>query len=143
MSVCTGLTRGSQVVAVSDQLQHVLHAVHLALSQPHHHHLLLPVLQHPQLALPGQQVEHLATVDLEEAAGHHHVVVLVFRRLQILEHVPGCQSVDTILGVLSLAVELSAHGVSLAGASLTIGEAGGHASLEDALDQGLGGVLVD
>ena len=33
--------------------------------------------------------------------------------------------------------------VSLAGASLTIGEAGGHASLEDALHQGLGGVLVD
>ena len=85
---------------------------------------------------------YLAAVDLEEAAGHLEVVVLVFGRLEILEHVPGCQRVDAVLGVLRLAVELPAHGVRLAGPGLAVREAGGHAALEDALHQRLGRVLV-
>ena len=85
---------------------------------------------------------YLAAVDLEEAAGHLEVVVLVFGRLEILEHVPGCQRVDAVLGVLRLAVELPAHGVRLAGPGLAVREAGGHPALEDALHQRLGRVLV-
>ena len=46
VSIRTGLSGCSEVVAVGDQLQDVLDAVHLRLRQPDHHHLLLSVLQH-------------------------------------------------------------------------------------------------
>ena len=51
--VSAGLSGCSEVVAVSDELQHVLHAVHHGLGEADHHHLLLPVLQHSELRLPG------------------------------------------------------------------------------------------
>ena len=61
MSIGAGLTRGSGIISLVDQLQDILHAVHLGLGQPHYHHLLLAVLQHPQLGLAREQVEYLST----------------------------------------------------------------------------------
>ena len=49
------------VVAVLDELQDIIHAADWLLPQPHHLHLLLVVLQHPQSHLVVQQVKHLDT----------------------------------------------------------------------------------
>ena len=46
-------------VAVLDECEHVVDARHLLLAQPAHLHLLVAVLEHPQLLLLVQQVEHL------------------------------------------------------------------------------------
>ena len=58
----------ADVVAVVDQLEDVLHAVHHALREPHHHNLLLAVLQYAKLGLAGQQVKDLGRMTCEENA---------------------------------------------------------------------------
>ena len=59
-------------------------------------------------------IRHLSTVDLEVAARDNEVVVFVFWRLEQFEDVAGGERVDSVLRVLRLAVELSAHRVGLA-----------------------------
>ena len=60
----------------------------------------------------------------------------MLRRLQQPEDVLGGHGVDALVGVLRLPTERAAHGVGLPGASLTVGEAGGHAAVEDGVHQG-------
>lgn len=43
MGIGRGLTRGSNAVAVINQLQNVVHTVHLFLSQANNYHLLLAI----------------------------------------------------------------------------------------------------
>ena len=74
---------------------------------------------------------YLSGVDLEVAARHLQLEVLILGRGEVLEHVLGGQGVDAVLGVLLLPVELPAHGVGLARARLPVGEARCHAALED------------
>ena len=57
---------------------------------------------------------HLPTVDLKVAARDNEVVVFVFWRLEQFEDVASGERVDSVLRVLRLAVELSAHRVGLA-----------------------------
>ena len=95
-----------------------LYAVHLLLCQAHDDHLLLPVLQHPQLGLARQQVEHLPAVDLKVAAAHLQVQLVELRRLEQLEDVAGGEGVDAVLGVLRLALKLAAHRVGFARSGL-------------------------
>ena len=59
-------------------------------------------------------MSHLPTVDLKVAARDNEVVVFVFWRLEQFEDVPGCESIDSVLRVLRLPVELPAHCVGLA-----------------------------
>ena len=81
---------------------------------------------------------HLSGVDFEVAAGDLELEVLVFRRVEILEHVLRGEGVDAVLGVLRLAVELAAHRVGLARPGLPVGEARGHAALENVVHERLG-----
>ena len=67
-----------------------------------------------QLGLAGQQVEDLAPVDLEIAAGDDKVLVGVLVGVQQVEDVPRGQRVDAVAAVLTLALELATHGVGLA-----------------------------
>ena len=67
------------VVAVLDEAQHVFRGLDDLLLEAAHLHLLFTVLQHPQLLLFVEQVEHLATVDLKEAGRHLEVQLLVAR----------------------------------------------------------------
>ena len=53
------LARRADVVAVVDQLEDVLDAVHHLLGQADHHHLLLAVLENAQLGFAGQEVKYL------------------------------------------------------------------------------------
>ena len=59
-------------------------------------------------------IRHLSTVDLEVAARDNEVVVFVFWRLEQFEDVASGERVDSVLRVLRLAVEFSAHRVGLA-----------------------------
>ena len=59
-------------------------------------------------------IRHLSTVDLEVAARDNEVVVFVFWRLEQFEDVASGERVDSVLRVLRLAMELSAHRVGLA-----------------------------
>ena len=59
-------------------------------------------------------IRHLSTVDLEVAARDNEVVVFVFWRLEQFEDVASGERVDSILRVLRLAMEFSAHCVGLA-----------------------------
>ena len=56
-------------VANLDELEDVLGAAHIPLLQPHHLHLLLPILKHTQLRLPVEQVKHLQCTHTH---GHTH-----------------------------------------------------------------------
>ena len=62
VGVGRGLAGGADVVAVVDQLEHVLHAVDHLLGEADDHHLLLAVLEHAQLGLAGEQVEDLVRI---------------------------------------------------------------------------------
>ena len=57
---------------------------------------------------------HLSTVDLKVAARDNEVVVFVFWRLEQFEDVPGGESINSVLRVLRLPVELASHRVGLA-----------------------------
>ena len=67
-----------------------------------------------------QFICYLSAVNLKETAGYLKVVVLVFGRFQVFKHISCCQSIDSILWVLGLAMKLPSHGVSLTRASLKI-----------------------
>ena len=63
------------------------------------------------------------------------LVFRLFRRLHYLEDFPGGERVDPVFAVLRLAVELSTHGLSLAGVRLAVGEAGGHSAVKNTVDE--------
>lgn len=126
-----------------DDLQHLLDTINHLLGQSDHLHLLFAILQHAQLLLVRQQIEHLAAVDLEEAGRHDQIQVAIAFAVQLREHIVCGQRVDAVLAVLLFTVELAAHSMRLAGTGLAVGEARGHAALEDGVDQRLGRVLVD
>ena len=75
--------------------------------------LLFSIFHHFQLGLARQQVEDLAPVDLEIAAGDNKVLVGVLVGVQQVEDVPRGQRVDAVAAVLVLALELAPHGVRL------------------------------
>lgn len=62
---------GAHLVAMLDETQDIFCVTDCLLPQAHHLHLLLAILQYPQLQLLVQQVKHLATVDLKEACSYH------------------------------------------------------------------------
>ena len=76
--------------------------------------LLFSIFHYFQLGLARQQVEDLAPVDLEVAAGDNKVLVGVLVGVQQVEDVPRGQRVDAVAAVLTLALELATHGVGLA-----------------------------
>ena len=76
--------------------------------------LLFSIFHDFQLGLARQQVEDLAPVDLEVAAGDDKVLVGVLVGVQQVEDVPRGQRVDAVAAVLTLALELATHGVGLA-----------------------------
>ena len=67
-----------------------------------------------QLGLARQQVEDLAPVDLEIAAGDDKVLVGMLVGVQQVEDVSRGQRIDAVAAVLTLALELATHGVGLA-----------------------------
>ena len=77
-------------------------------------YLLFSIFHDFQLGLARQQVEDLAPVDLKVAAGDDKVLVGVLVGVQQVEDVPRGQRVDAVAAVLTLALELSTHGVGLA-----------------------------
>ena len=58
-------------------------ALDLLLLQPHHLHLLLTVLQHPQLGLPVQQVKHLQHTNTHTHTHTHIYIALTVRTIII------------------------------------------------------------
>ena len=76
--------------------------------------LLFPIFHDFQLGLARQQVEDLASVDLEVAAGDNKILVGVLVGVQQVEDVLRGQRVDAVAAVLTLALELATHGVGLA-----------------------------
>ena len=77
-------------------------------------YLLFSIFHDFQLGLARQQVEDLAPVDLKVAAGDDKVLVGVLVGVQQVEDVLCGQRVDAVAAVLTLALELSTHGVGFA-----------------------------
>lgn len=104
---------------------------------------MFAILQNSQFLLIRQKIEHLAGVDLEEAGGNDQIQRPILGQFEAFEHVFGNHGVDALLAVLSLAIEIATHCMSLAAAGLTVCKARGHATFEDRLYQRLGRVFVD
>jgi len=94
------------------------------------------VLQHPQLLLVVQQVEHLAAVDLEERAVDLELALVL--AVDLLEDVASCLGVNALGAVHVLGAEVSAHCERFAAACLTIGKAHGVATFENGAHKWLG-----
>ena len=86
---------------------------------------------------------HSSPVDFKVTARDLELEAFVFRTGQVFEDVLGGQGVDAVLWVLSFAVKLTAHGVSLTRARLAVSEAGGHTALENILHQRSRCILVN